>query len=168
MRKRKIFRITPTLFFRLSTLIQAAGYGIITYFVIYRLIAKENALLTYLLNIAAIIAMLVIDGVAHRFAAKKAHDIRKTYADMGAVLRAVFVMGQGFTRTAMYLFYLVALVFSRVEILKPDLMPFDLGDFFVSIEYGVIVLFAFDTLKELLIKDKRWFEDHLGLGSPEE
>ena len=156
-------QIKPILFFRLSSVIQAIGYGAITYFVIYRLIAGEDMLLTYLLNIAAIVIMLYLDGVAHRFAARKAHDIRKAYADMGAFLKAIFLLGQGFTRTGMYMFYIVALVLSRFEILRPGLIPFDLGDFFISIEYGIILLFAFDTLKGLFVKDKRWFDEKLGL-----
>lgn len=154
-------RIKPLLFFRLSSIVQAIGYGVITYFVIYRLIAKEDVFLTYLLNIVAIILMLFVDSVAHRFAEKKAHDIRKVYAGMGKVLRAVFLLGQGFTRSAMYLFYLVVLVLSRMEEMKPGIMPLRLGGFFASIEYGILLLFAFDTLKELLVTDKQWFSETL-------
>jgi len=155
--------IKPIIFFRLSSVIQAIGYGVITYFVIYRLIAKEDVLLTYLLNIAAIVIMLYLDGLAHRFAARRAPDIRYAYAEMGGFLKAAFLMGIGFTRTGMYMFYIVALVLSRVEMLRPDLMPFELGSFFVSIEYGIILLFAFDTLKGLFAKDKRWLDEKLGL-----
>jgi len=155
--------IKPILFFRLSSVIQALGYGVITYFVIYRLIARGDVFLTYLLNIAAIIIMLYLDGVAHRFAARRAHDIRQAYADMGVFLRAAFLLGLGFTRTGMYIFYIMALVLSRIQILRPDLMPLELGDFFISIEYGIILLFAFDTLKGLFVKDKQWFDEKLGL-----
>lgn len=155
----------PMLFFRLSSIIQAIGYGAITYFVIYRLIAREDVLLTYLLNIITIILMLHIDNIAHRFAARRADDIRTAYAEMGILLRIAFLLGQGFIRTAMYIFYIVALVLSRMEILRPDLMPFELGSFFTSIEYGIILLFAFDTLKRLLGADKQWFEENLKLES---
>ena len=157
--------VKPLLFFRLSSIVQAIGYGTITYFVIYRMIAQGDMLLTYLLNIVAIIVMLWLDGLAHRFAARRAHDIRIAYAEMGMPLRIVFLLGQGFVRTGMYMFYIVALVISRVEILRPDLMPFLLGNFFVSIEYGIILLFAVDTLNGLFAKDKLWFEEKLGLAS---
>jgi hypothetical protein len=161
-------RIKPLLFFRLSSVIQAIGYRAITYFVIYRLAAKEDVLLTYLLNIAAIILMLYIDGVAHRFAAKRANEIHRVYSRMGTALKAVFLLGQGFTRTAMYLFYIVVLVLSRIEALRPGIIPFELGDFFTSIEYGIILLFAFDTLKELFVKDKLWFKENLKIESQTE
>ena len=153
----------PILFFRLSSVLQAIGYGVITYFVIYRLIAQENVLLTYMLNILAIVIMLYLDGVAHRFAARRADDIRHAYETMKLPFKAAFLLGIGFTRTGMYMFYIVALVLSRVEILRPDLIPFALGDFFISIEYGIILLFAFDTLKNLLMRDKQWFDEKLGL-----
>jgi len=120
-------------------------------------------LLTYLLNIIAIVVMLYLDGIAHKFAVRRAHDIRAAYADMGAALRAVFLLGIGFTRTGMYIFYIVALILSRFQALRPDLMPFALGDFFASIEYGIILLFAFDTLKGLFAKDRQWFDEKLRL-----
>jgi len=153
----------PLLFFRLSSVLQAIGYGALTYFVIYRLIAQEDVFLTYLLNIAAIILMLTLDTLAHRFAARKAQDIRHVYARMGPVLRAAFLLGQGFTRTGLYIFYIAALVLSRMEILRPELLPLDLGEFFISIEYGIILLFAFDKFRDLLSKDRQWFEEKLGL-----
>ena len=161
--KSKVLKFKAMLFFRLSTILQAVGYGVITYYLIYRLIARGDALVTYLLNILVIIIMLYIDGLAHKFAAKKAHDIREVYASMGIVLRALFLLGQGFTRTALYLFYICVLVLSRVRILRPELIPFEIGSFFISIEFGIILLFAVDKLKELLIKDKKWFDKNLCL-----
>lgn len=155
--------IKPIVFFRLSSVLQAAGYGVITYFVIFRLIAQGDLLLTYLLNIAAIVVMLYLDGLAHRFAARRADDIRLAYLHMGAALRAAFLLGIGFTRTGMYIFYIAALVLSRFQALRPDIIPFALGDFFTSIEYGIILLFAFDTLRGLFAKDRQWFDDKLGL-----
>jgi len=156
-------QLKPIVFFRLSSVLQAAGYGAITYFVIYQLIAAGDVLLTYLLNIVAIVIMLYLDGVAHRFAARRADDLREIFPNMPPLLKAVFLLGLGFTRTGMYIFYIVALVLSRVELLRPDLIPFSLGGFFVSIEYGIILLFAFDTLKQLFTKDKQWFDEKLKL-----
>jgi len=68
----------------------------------------------------------------------------------------------------MYMFYIVVLVLSRVEILKPGLIPFRLGDFFLSLEYGILVLFAFDQLFALLVSDMRWFRKFYGRESLDE
>ncbi|MCL2531221.1 MAG: hypothetical protein FWE40_03580 [Oscillospiraceae bacterium] len=157
----KTQRIKPLLFFRLSSVLQAVGYGLLTYFLIFRLIAQQDVFLTYLLNMVLIVLMLFLDSLAHRFAARKAQDVRTVYASMGNVMRAVFLLGQGFTRTGLYIFYIAALVFSRADIIRPGLLPFDLGAFFTSIEYGIILLFAFDKFRALLQKDRHWFEQTL-------
>ena len=156
------------LFFRLSNIVQATGYGLIVYFVIYRLIAGEDVFLTYLLKIALIILVLYIDALAHSFASKRIDDIRVMYAEMNAVSRAVYLLGQGFMRTSMYVFYIVILILSRVSILRPDVFPFELGGFIHSIEYGIILLIVFDKLKGLLIADKQWFHKMLGVKSLDE
>jgi len=152
------------LFFRLSNVVQATGYGLFVYFVIYRVIAREDVFLTYLLNIALIILALFLDTLAHRFALKRASDIREMYEGMNVVSKAVYLLGQGFIRTSMYMFYIVVLVLSRVAILRPELIPFGLQGFILSIEYGIILLIVFDKLKGLLIEDKRWFQKMMGVG----
>ena len=156
-------RFRTMLFYRLSPVIQAIGFGLIAYFVIYRLAAQGDVLLTYLLNLIFIAIALQLDGIAHRFAARRADDIRSMYSDMGAVQKAIFLSGQGFLRTAMYIFYIVVIVLANINTLRPGLLPFDLGGFFSSIEYGIILLFAVDRLKELLAVDKVWFDENLRL-----
>jgi len=150
------------LFFRLSNPIQAAGYGLVVYFVIYRIIAREDVFLTYLFNIVLIILVLYLDTLAHGFASRRAKDIREMYASMGSVSKAIYLLGQGFMRSSMYVFYIVVLVASRVAILRPEFIPLELRGFILSIEYGIILLIVFDKLKELLVKDKKWFQEILG------
>ena len=155
--------VKSILFFRLSSVIQALGYGALTYFVVYRLIAKEDAFITYLANIILIFIILTLDGTARRFASKRERDIQTFYAEMGVVHKAIYQLSQGFVRTSLYMFYIAALILSGVNALKPELMPYGLGNFFSSIEYGIILLFAFDTLLNLFAKDKKWIVKNLGL-----
>lgn len=161
-------RNKPMLFFRLSNVVQATGYGLIVYFVIYGIISREDVFITYLLNIALIILVLFLDTIAHSFASRKVSDIRELYAGMGAVSKAIYLLGQGFMRTSMYMFYIVVLVLSRVAILRPEFMPLELRDFVHAIEYGIILLIIFDKLKDLLTADKRWFQKMLGTKSVDE
>ena len=148
---------------RLSSVIQAIGYGLVTYFVIYRLIAKGDLFWTYLLNIIFIVIGLSIDRIARRFATNKAPQIREMYSEMGIFLKAVYILSQGFIRTAMYLFYAAVMIFSGVATFRPNLIPFGLVDFFLSIEYGLILLLVFDNLRGLFISDRQWLKDNLGL-----
>jgi len=154
--------IRSILFFRLSNILQAIGYGIAVYFAIYRLIAQENIFLTYLLNIVLIIIVLYLDSVAHSFASRRKNDVREMYGIMNPVLKGIYLISQGFMRTSMYMFYIVILVLSRIAILRPDLIPFGLSGFIHSIEYGIILLIVFDKLKDLLDKDKKWYQKMFG------
>ncbi|MCL2836472.1 MAG: hypothetical protein FWE00_07060 [Defluviitaleaceae bacterium] len=150
------------LFFQISSVLFAILYGLFAYFLIYRLIARGDVFWTYLLNIVYIAAVLLLDNAAHRFAAKKANTIRHMlYRDMGPISRNIYILTQGFCRTGMYMFYIAVLILSRVTILRPELIHVELRDFFVSLEYGLILLIVFDKLRELMMKDREWFKENL-------
>ncbi|MCL2701983.1 MAG: hypothetical protein FWE91_00025 [Defluviitaleaceae bacterium] len=59
------------------------------------------------------------------------------------------------------MFYIAVLILSRVTILRPELIHVELRDFFVSLEYGLILLIVFDKLRELMMKDREWFKENL-------
>ena len=148
--------------FRLSPVIFAIMYGIVAYFVIYRLIAKGDIFLTYLLNMVYICLVLWLDNKAHKYAERRNDDIKNAlYVHMGPASRAMFMLTQGFYLTAMYIFYIVMLILSQVTMIKPDLFPSELGSFFTSLEYGLILVVVFDRLNELLKTDKKWFLKYL-------
>jgi hypothetical protein len=138
--------------------------------VFYRLIAQENELITYLLNIVLIIAGLYLDKTARKFADKSARIIReelfakqKTFFYKAA--RAMYIFSQVFFRTTMYQFYMVATILSVIIRLRPGFLPVELGNFFSSIEYGILLLLVFDNIKALTEKDGKWFRKHIGLES---
>ena len=149
------------IFFRFSSIVQAVGYGLATYFLIYRLIARGDVLITYLLNLVFIIIALNLDKVARKFANRRASDIRIMYSEMGIVHKAIYLLSQGFFKTALYYFYIAVLVIAQVTIARPNILPVELSGFFTSIEYGILLLFAIDRLKEMLVSDKQWIADNL-------
>ena len=149
------------LVFRLSSFIQSIGYGLVVYFVIYQSIAKRDLFWTYLLNIVFIIMGLTIDRVARSYASKKAPVIREMFSKMGIVLKITYILSQGFLRTAMYMFYAAVMIFSGVATFRPNLIPYEIGDFFLSIEYGLILLLVFDNLRGLFSTDKQWLKENL-------
>jgi len=121
----------------------------------YKYAQKNHAIFSTIFGRAS--HRVCLDSIAHQFAARKAHEIREMYAGMGVVTRAIFLLSQGFIRTAMYMFYIVVLILSRVAILRPGFIPVELASFFHSLEYGIILLIVFDKLKELLKTDQQWF-----------
>jgi hypothetical protein len=137
-------------------------YGAIAYFLIYRLIARGDVFLTYVFNVVYIILILSLDYAAHKFAERKSDVIKNVvYNEMGAVSRFLFMFTQGSNLTAIYIFYITILILSQVTIFRPDLFPHELGNFFTSLEYGIILLVVFDRLKDLVKLDKIWFLKYL-------
>jgi len=148
------------LVYQIASLLHAIAYGLVAYFVIYQLFANGDVLLTYLFNFIFIMLGLFLDNKARKFAMRKTQLIREMYAKMGSAKKVMYVFSQGFFITAMYIFYVAALILSQVATLSPDFLPFDLGSFFISIEYGIILLVVLDKLKELATKDVQWLKDY--------
>jgi len=156
------------LIYRISSLLHVVAYGLMVYFVVYRLIAREDVLVTYLLNIVMIISGLYADKVARRFAKKSEVTIREMIFSGEATFivkfsRLLYIFSQVFFRTTMYQFYMVTLILSVVATQRPDFLPFELGNFFSSIEYGILLLLVFDNIKQLTAKDGAWLRQHIGL-----
>jgi len=136
--------------------------------VVYRLIAREDELITYLLNIVIIVSGLYLDKAARRFAKKSEQILRNELFEAQKTLfirvsKVMYTFSQVFFRTTMYQFYMVATILSVVTRLRPDFLPVELGNFFTSIEYGILLLLVFDNIKVLLEKDSNWFRQHIGL-----
>ncbi|MCL2289114.1 MAG: hypothetical protein FWC34_00185 [Bacteroidetes bacterium] len=151
--------------FRISSLVHAVSYGFFTYFVIYKLIAGKNMFLTYLLNIALIVIVLFLDNVSHRWVNRKVELFRQLYhKEMGIIPRILFTIAIGFFRESAYIFYLITLILSRVSLLESNLFNYELSNFFISIEYGLILLIVFDKFKEQIVKNEQWFKEIFCVG----
>jgi len=143
-------------------------YGLFIYFVVYRFIAREDVLVTYLLNILIIIITLFLDNIARRYAKKSEQTIREVlFTEIGSVYvrlsRMLYIFSLVFFRTTMYLFYIIVLILAVVTTQRPNLLPVELNDFFSSIEYGILLLIVFDSIKVLITKDGSWLKMHIGL-----
>jgi len=154
--------------YQISSILHVIIFGLFAYFVIYRLIAREDELLTYLLSIVIIVAGLYMDKLGRKFAKKSERIIRKELfieqkTLFGKAARTMYTFSLVFVRTTMYQFYMVATILSVVTKLRPELLPFKLGDFFSAIEYGILLLLVFDNIKVLTEKDSIWFKQHIGL-----
>ena len=152
------------LFYLLCALFQSVIHGIVLYFVIYRLIAGGDLLITSLLNVVYIIVGLYFTDKGRKFGLSRRDEIIETYKEMGKIMRTIFAASQVSFRPSMYVFYILILVISQVYVLRPGLIPNHLGDFFRSLEYGLLILLAYDNLKVLLIKEWQWFKENV---SPE-
>ncbi|MCL2436377.1 MAG: hypothetical protein FWD09_09625 [Lentimicrobiaceae bacterium] len=155
MRKTKLFS------YLLYSLIQSMVHGLIIYFVIYRLIAKEDMLITFFLNILYIILGLFLADKGRKFGLSKKNEIIEMYKGMGKITKTIFDFSQVSFRPSMYVFYIIVLIFSNLSLHERNLIPFNLEDFFSSIEYGILILMAYDNLKALLINEWQWFKENV-------
>ena len=152
---------TKLLTYLLYSLIQSILHGLIIYFVIYRLIAREDMLVTFFLNIFYIIFGLFLTDKGRKFGLSKKNEIIEVYKEMGKVSKKFFDFSQVSFRPSMYVFYIVVLIFSNLSLHEKNLIPFKLEDFFRSIEYGILILMAYDNLKVLLIKEWQWYKENV-------
>jgi undecaprenyl pyrophosphate phosphatase UppP len=141
---------TDILIYIIIALIPATLYGLFAYFVIYRVLAGENMLYSYLWNIGAIVLLLVADKYVNDTLLSKEFIITpKNYFFAGLAHTLNFIS----FRTALYLFYIIVLIFSRVAILSPDLLNEDIQNFVLSVEYCLILLVVFDKFIVYLTND---------------
>jgi len=138
------------LIYILIALIPATLYALFAYFVIFRLLARESMLLSYLWNIGAIVLLLIIDKYTDdKLLSKDFVVTHKNYFVAALVHTLHFIS----FHTALYLFYIFVLIVSRVAILSPDLLPENIQHFVLSVEYCLILLVVFDKFLDYLITD---------------
>jgi len=129
--------------------------------VIYLLIARENMLVTSFLNIIYIIIGLFLTDKGRKFAISQKNLIKEMYKNMGRISKVFYAVSQISFRPSMYVFYIIVLIISQIASLEPSLIPFSLGNFFHSIESGILILITYDSLKVLLIKEWKWFKENV-------
>jgi len=113
------------------------------------------------LNIIYIIIGLFLTDKGRNYAISQKSLITEMYKSMGKISKGLYAVSQISFRPSMYVFYIVVLIFSQIAFLEPNLIPFNLGDFFQSIEYGLLILIAYDNLKVLLMKEYEWFKKNV-------
>jgi len=145
LRKTKVTSI-----YIMAAIITAILYGFIAYIIIYHRLAGGSVLLAYLYNIALIIIFLSLDKLIHaKLQSDKFVVTRRNY------LFALWIHIENYIsfKTTIYLFYIFILITSRISFLDPTLVSEDFRNFILSIEYGLILVIAFDKLTEHVFKD---------------
>ena len=143
-------KISTIAVYTVFALVSAVVYGLFAFYIIYRDLAGGSMLHTYLWNVVLIIVILLIDKlILARMQSKEFIVTKKNY------IFALWMHIENYVsfRTTIYLFYIFILVASRVSTIDPGLVSEDFRSFVLSIEYGLILVIAFDKLIEHLYKD---------------
>jgi len=138
-------------FYTLYAVIMAAGYGLFTYFGIFARGAEGFALRTYIWNLILITLVLLIDRLYLR-------KLKKNAAQRKAEGRKSKTMHFVSFKASLYLFYMFALVASRLMLLLDVgelAAEYSFRNYLLSIEYGLILLVAADKFIDQFVKDKK-------------
>ena len=107
-------------------------------------------LLSYLWNIGAIVLLLIIDKYTDDKLLSKDFVVTQKNYFVAALVHTLHFIS---FHTALYLFYIIVLIASRIAILSPDLLPENIQNFVLSVEYCLILLVVFDRFIAYLMSD---------------
>jgi len=138
----------------INHIVVVVTFGIALYFSVWRV--SDGTINAYINNILAICAALIVDKMAINFIEKM--EMGKVTIDnkFHLILYKILFANQTSIKTSLYLFYIFALVFSRMLTLDIALGVSDsIRGFFQSIAYSLILLVALDKFIENLVKDDK-------------
>lgn len=141
------------IYYAAEILLFAFVYFVLTIW-IYDVVADRDPLRTYLWNIALIALVLLIEQVTTATIHTRKSIERSSRSRWGKIrLGYMIAFGLMSTKPALYLFYLVALVVSRISALEPTAFGSNLATYLSSIEGSLLLLVVFDKLVEVVKKD---------------
>lgn len=127
-------------------------YGVTLW--IYDVIADRDPLRTYLWNIALIALVLLTEQVTTTTIHTREAIERSSRSSWGKIrLGYMIAFGLMSVKPALYLFYLVALVVSRISALEPTAFSSNIATYLSSIEGSLLLLVVFDKLVDVVKKD---------------
>jgi len=127
-------------------------YGVTIW--IYDVLADRDPLRTYLWNIGLIALVLLIEQVTTSTIHTRKSIERSSRSWWGKIrLGYMIAFGLMSTKPALYLFYLVALVVSRISALEPTAFNSNFATYLNSIEGSLLLLVVFDKLVQVVKKD---------------
>ena len=139
-------RFAQLLKYFIYALFSALVYGFLLYygiFVMFKDIAGDSLMTVYIGNAIVIFFSLAVDKIIHGILESKKFVItKKNYR----IARFFSLDTSVSFKAALYLFYIFALVLSHVIELHPTLVNDDIGVFFTTIEYGILLVIALDAL----------------------
>lgn len=140
----------------LWTLVGAAAFGVITYWVIWHF-AEGDMLFAYILNGLTIIAVIIEDKIRlYLFPRRKKKPFKNKilafYFDYFILEKYNLVS----VKSSLYLFYIFALVSSHMLMINPHLEVSEgIRNYFTTVGYGLILLIAVDKFIGQFKKDDR-------------
>ena len=126
------------------------AYGIFSLTVLIFSRTGDRIYLAVILNMVMIIVFVVVEIIEDYFIAK----VEAKESDLNHITKLIirFLKGPTF-KSAMYLFYIVILIYSALEAAEPDIFNRLPQEYLISVRYGILVLIAADKFMAQVTKD---------------
>ena len=140
----------------IAAVITAFGYFLLSYNVVYLELAKENALVTTILNLVLILIILAEEKLELYVFRKLEKKTKK-----GIINKIVKALLYNVSfKTSLYCFYIGLLICYAIIIADPNFpLLGDMSDYFKSTYYGILVLIAADKFLDQVFKDVKIIEE---------
>jgi len=140
----------------LWTIVIAFSFFLLSYLFIFQSVTNQNILTATIWNSAAIIFFLIL-GKIELPAARKKKAKKREYPRILQLFHEVTASVS--IKAALYFFYIVLLMCTAIIAVEPDFpILHNLGDYFRSVYYGLLVLIATDKFLEQMFKDENSIE----------
>lgn len=135
-------------------------YGIFSYTIIYQRMANENIFHSYLYNVIFILIAIIADKLARVMLAKLKQ--KPLNSKFGAIVRQILYAADFellSLKSGLYLFYMATLIFSKIIALDPPFeVPYTVYRFITFVEYGLVLLVAFDKFVDQFTKADKYIK----------
>lgn len=131
----------------LKAVFVASLYYLVTYYLIYLVVAKEDKLAMTLWNLAFIIGMIALDKIEQLVI--KRYYLKGTENGELATLSSDFLIIP--FKAGLYLFYIVVVLCVAILAAEPQFpLLSDVSGYFLSVYYGILLVVAADKFNETM------------------
>ena len=133
----------------LYNLIIALNYFLLSYYLIFRVISRENLLVATLLNMVLIVAALIQEKLSITAYTKyNFGEKTKEKTLFSRIVNLYFYKG-GTVKTGLYLFYILLLFCTAIVAVEPNIPILSrLDGYYSTVTYGVLILITWDKFLE--------------------
>ncbi|MCL2407044.1 MAG: hypothetical protein FWC95_03870 [Defluviitaleaceae bacterium] len=148
---KKVYKVA----YLIEIILIASLYWVFFNLVIFQWLAGGNNFAAYIINLGVIAMILVMDELASHHTAREDFFTKRRSKFRGFIAKILFYSHIVSFKSALYLFYILMLVLSRVTNLDQNILSREDISFIYSVEYGILLLIPLDKLIDLIVKDDK-------------
>ena len=145
-------KISNIIIWILITILYSFGIYQLTVLIWYH-IAREDAFIATISNMIMIVLFVVVEQLENRFALWLKTRCKDTKPNLPTRLLAGYLSGGPSFKVAMYLFYIVIIIYYALYSANPEFFSYPIGAYLSSVYYGILFLIAADKFTTQIVKE---------------